>query len=591
MTTKKRPFLILVLIILSCNIYAQGFLHADGKTIREGNGRKIILRGMGLGGWMLQEPYMLQLHGAAQNQGEFKSKLEKLAGKENTQRFYDAWLTNFTTKADIDSMAAWGFNSVRLPMHFDLYTPPVDQEKDSTKNTWLKKGFELTDSLLKWCKANRIYLILDLHAAPGGQGNDIPIADRDATKPSLWQSIANRNKTIALWKELAKRYVNEEWIGGYDLINETNWGFTDIADKNGCNEKLNVQLKALLTDITAAIRSVDKKHMIFIEGNCWANNYNGMFPLWDKNMVVSFHKYWNYNDKAAIEGYLKIRDEQNVPLWLGETGENSNVWFTDAIALMEENKIGWCWWPLKKMGSNNPLQVKQPAGYRELVQHMRDGKGTISKEQVTTILIELAKASRIENNNFRGDVVDAMFRQVHSKATLPYTDNNLEEKLVVYAADYDLGRMGDAYYDQDAGNYWVSTTKRTQWNRGGQYRNDGVDITICDDSLTNGYSIGWTEEGEWLQYTLNVSGKGYYALKIRSKSANDEPGMIDVMVNDKRVAEKLDLQNPVKNKWTTTDVKNVWLEEGVNKVRVIVAKGGFDLNYLELKNVQGTAAK
>jgi hypothetical protein len=546
---------------------------------------------MGLGGWMLQEPYMLQLHGAADNQGQFREKLEKLAGKENTQRFYDAWLSGFITKADIDSMAAWGFNSVRLPMHYNLYTPPVWEEKDSSKNTFLEKGFALTDNLLKWCKANRIYLILDLHAAPGGQGADIPISDRDVTKPSLWASAANRNKTIALWTELAKRYAKEEWIGGYDLINETNFGFTDASDKNGCNEKQNVELKTLLTDITKAIRAVDQKHMIFIEGNCWANNYNGMFPLWDNNIAVSFHKYWNYNTKEAIQGFLKIRDEQNVPLWLGETGENSNVWFTDAITLLEEHKIGWAWWPLKKMGANNPLQIKPPAGYRELVQHLRDGKGNISAEQASNILMELAKASRIENNTFRADVVDAMFRQVRSDATIPYNANKLNKRLLLYATDYDRGRMGNAYFDADAGNYHVSTQKRTQWNKGGQYRNDGVDIGICDDSVTNGYSIGWTEEGEWLQYTLDVSSPGWYAVKLRTKNANGEHGSLELMVNDKKQRDAVTLPTEAGNKWNTTRAGNVWLAKGMNRLRVVVKKGGFDLNYLELETDPSSAAR
>ena len=126
----------------------------------------------------------------------------------------------------------------------------------------MEKGFALTDSLLSWCKANKIYLILDLHAAPGGQGNDQPIADRDTSLPSLWQSAANKQKTIALWKKLAERYANEEWIGGYDLLNETNWGFADANDKNGCAEKGNEPLRQLLIDITKAIREVDQHHVI-----------------------------------------------------------------------------------------------------------------------------------------------------------------------------------------------------------------------------------------------------------------------------------------------------------------------------------------
>lgn len=52
----------------------------------------------------------------------------------------------------------------------------------------------MTDDLLKWCEANKMYLILDLHAAPGGQGMDANISDYDTTKPSLWESEANKQK-------------------------------------------------------------------------------------------------------------------------------------------------------------------------------------------------------------------------------------------------------------------------------------------------------------------------------------------------------------------------------------------------------------
>ena len=235
-------------------------------------------------------------------------------------------------------------------MHYNLYTLPVDKEPDSTKQTWLEKGFRLTDSLLSWCKTNQMYLILDLHAAPGGQGNDLNIADRDSTKPSLWQSEANQAKTIALWKKLAERYKNEPWIGAYDIINEPNWGFEDPADRNGLKESGNKPLRELMVKITEAIRSVDKKHIVIIEGNGWGNNYKGVFPLWDNNTVISFHKYWNYNDAKSVQHMIDARNNNNAPVWVGETGENSNTWFADAVQLMESNNIGWCWWPLKKLG-------------------------------------------------------------------------------------------------------------------------------------------------------------------------------------------------------------------------------------------------
>src|SRR5947209_1958402 len=281
--------LLFFLFFLANSGYTQGFLKTKGKIIVDGRGRSVQLRGIGLGGWMLQEPYMLQLSGVAGTQHEIRNKIKDLIGEENTKQFYSAWLENDITKADIDSLASWGFNSIRLPMHYNLFTPPLEDEAVKDSVTWINKGFELTDQLLKWCRQDHIYLILDLHATPGGQGNDVAIADRDTTYPSLWQSEQNRKKTIALWKKLAERYSKETWIGGYDLINETNWGFENANDKNGCREISNIPLRELLIDITKAIREVDSSHIIFIEANCWANNYKVILHACDSNMVARFH--------------------------------------------------------------------------------------------------------------------------------------------------------------------------------------------------------------------------------------------------------------------------------------------------------------
>ena len=168
-----------LIVAASIQLNAQGFLRASGKQIVNENGENIVLRGMGLGGWMLQEGYMLRVNGQGQ-QNKIRGRIAELIGEPKTQEFYDAWLSNNTRRIDIDSMKAWGFNSIRLPMHFNLYTLPIDKEPVKGENTWLEKGFQITDSLLAWCKANKIYLILDLHGAPGGQGNDLNISDRDA---------------------------------------------------------------------------------------------------------------------------------------------------------------------------------------------------------------------------------------------------------------------------------------------------------------------------------------------------------------------------------------------------------------------------
>ena len=566
------------LVLISSNAHTQGFLKAEGHHIVNANGKKVILRGMGLGGWMLQEGYMFQLSNIGQ-QYRIKEKISELVGEEKTKEFYDAWLTNHTTKADIDSMAAWGFNSIRLPMHYNLYTLPVDDEPVSGEHTWLEKGFVMTDSLLSWCRQNKMYLILDLHAAPGGQGNDLAISDRNPAKPSLWQSEANQQKTIALWKKLAERYAGEEWIGGYDIINEPNWGFEDSADFRGTAENKNEPLKKLMVEITKAIRDVDKQHIIIIEGNGFGNNYRGILPTWDDNMVLSFHKYGNFNTVNAIQSFLDLRYKYNAPLYLGESGENSNTWFTEAIRLAEDHGIGWASWQEKKMGINNPLEIKRPEGYEKLLDYWA-GKGEKpSSTEAWKILQELLENIKIENNVFHKDAIDAMFRQVRSGDAIPFKHHKLDNALTIEAVDFDLGRQRVAYYDMDSASYQYTPGVKTTGNRGRMYRNDGVDITKGDDS----YYVFATEDGEWLQYSIDVQHAGNYTISVLVAS-DSTGGKLAILNNGVKVISPVSIENTGgEQTWKEIKVGNVSLIKGMNQFRVYVEKGGFSLKSIKIE--------
>ncbi len=388
-----------ICLLVSCARSDTGFLVRDGRHITNGKGEVVQLRGIGLGGWMLQEPYMLKLAGTAHAQYDIKNKITELVGEERCGEFYNAWLANMITRRDIDSLKAWGFNSVRLPMHYNLFTLPVEDEPSEGGITWLEKGFAMTDSLLRWCSDNEIYLILDLHAAPGGQGNDIPIADVDKTKPNLWQSEQNRIKTVALWKKLAERYRDEKWIGGYDLINETNYPLEE-----------NAALRKLMEEITGAIRSVDANHIIFIEGNKFANDFTGLTPPWDSNMAYSFHKYWNPTTVETIQKFLDMRDELNVPLWMGESGENNNEWYRSAVALFEADTIGWAWWTIKKLDSESGIMnVTIPDGYSDIVGFWKDAGPSPSPDEAYRTLMQLTENIKIENCKVNHEVLDALF--------------------------------------------------------------------------------------------------------------------------------------------------------------------------------------
>ena len=560
----------LIFLLLSLvTVYGQGFLKTSGKSIINEQSEEIILKGMGLGGWMLQEGYMLQTSSFASPQHEIRAAIEELIGRANTDVFYDAWLLNHLRRADIDSLAAWGFNSIRLPMHYNLYTLPIEDEPVTGVNTWLNRGFEMTDSLLSWCAANNMYLILDLHAAPGGQGYDKAISDYDDTKPSLWESVDNRNKTIALWRKLAEHYADEPWIGGYDLLNETNWNLSN-----------NAMLKILYTDITNTIREVDTNHIIFIEGNWFANDFTGLTPPWDDNMAYSFHKYWSYNKQSDIQWMLNIRNQFNVPIWCGESGENSNAWFSDAIRLFEQNKIGWAWWPLKKIGSVScAATIVKTDDYQTLLDYW-EGRGTKpSVEFATSALMEIAEKTKIENCIVHKDVIDAMFRQVQTNETVSFKHNVIPG--VIGAADYDLGLANYAYYDTDNGDYHVSTGNWTGWNNGWKYRNDGVDIEKSKDTNGQPYNVGFIEANEWLKFTLSVSFSDSFLVSARVASETMN-GLLQLQINDKLVTGRISVpQTSGWQVWKTLELGKVYLAKGSNELKVQFVSGGFNINQLE----------
>lgn len=583
-----KKVIVALQLLFSFTIFGQGFLHRDGQKIVDGNGNNIILRGLGLGGWMVQEGYMLQTQPFASPQYQIKQKIQDVVGEQGTKEFYAAYKANGITKRDIDSLAKWGFNSIRLPMHYNLYTPPIEQEKNG-EITWIEEGFTMTDNLLKWCEANKIYLILDLHAAPGGQGNDAAISDYDTTKPSLWQSEANQKKMIALWKKLASRYRDSQWIGGYDIINEPNWGFTG-SNKNGCDENSNGPLRDLMVAVTKAIREVDTNHLVIIEGNCWGNNYNGIFPLWDENMALSFHKYWNHNDKESIQKMLDYRTQYNVPIWLGESGENSNVWFKDALTLVETNNIGWAFWPMKKIENiAGVTSVTKIPEYDVLLKYWRDGGQKPSPEFSKKALMKMADNYKMENVTVKPDVIDAMFRQVQTNDTKAYKNHIIPGKII--ATQYDLGTNGFAYSDKDFVNYRVATGTFDQWNKGNVMRNDGVDILPCKDAGSNGYQVSFIEDGEWLQFTAQVKKENKYNVAIRYSSESAE-GQLHLETSNGEKSKTITLPATGGNdKWKTIILSDVELKSGENKIKVVFDKGGFNLNYLDFLNGKKSVSK
>ena len=527
---------------------------------------------MGLGGWMVQEGYMMAPGGFSSTQYQIKDKITELVGEEETQIFYDNWLNNHVTKTDIDSMKSWGFNLVRAPIHYNLFTLPIEQEPFPGAYTEIDLGFKLLDSLLSWCKQNEIYLMIDLHAAPGGQGYNADISDYDPTKPSLWESELNRNKTVELWKRLSQRYINEEWVAGYDLINEPNWEIPG-----------GVLLKELYVKITNAIRTdVGDNHILFIEGNWFANDFTGLTPPWDDNLVYSPHKYWSPVDQGYLDWMLPLRDTLNVPLFVGETGENSNFWYRDAVKVFEENGIGWAWWPFKRIGAiQPPLSINYNDKYKNIVDYWNGEKSAPSKEDAIEGLKQLTEDIKLENTRYQKDVIDALIRQPFSDETVPFSNNVIPGK--VFATDFDMGIMGEAYYD--AGSEANYGGDFSAWNNGWGYRNDNVDIQSNDDPLSNEFNVGWIERDEWMKYSFTLAQEGLYNVKIRV-ATEDNDGRFYFKINDNQASDMVDVPSTgAWDSWSYVYIDSLVLNSTDNSFVFHVDRGTFNLGFFEFERI------
>jgi endoglucanase len=337
------------------------FAHTERKEIVDATGRPLLVRATNLGNWMVPEGYMWLFEDGPQSPGEIRALVLELLGPEASATFWQKWRENYVTREDIALLHRAGFNAIRVPLHYSLF------ESDDAE------GFKLLDRLIGWSRAENLYVILDLHAAPGGQtGSNI---DDSAGYPWLYESPQEQEHLMAVWRRLAMHYRDEPAVLGYDLLNEPIPHFPKLAG-------LNSKLEPLYKKLAGEIRKVDAHHILFLGGAQWDSNFSVFGKPFDANVAYTFHKYWTAPDESVIRQYLDFRERYDVPIWLGESGENSNEWIALFRMTLEKNNIGWAFWPYKKMGK--PLSVVSiipPADWDKIVEFAKLPRGTKQVEE------------------------------------------------------------------------------------------------------------------------------------------------------------------------------------------------------------------
>jgi endoglucanase len=383
MISKNTFFAFVACAVTSlCTAQKSKVAYTKGSQIIEPNGKAITLKGTNLGNWFVPEGYMFKT-GKVSSPTKIDELFNELVGPDSTAAFWDKYLDRYVTHEDIKYLKRIGCNHLRLPFHYKMFTNDLYMGKRNS-------GFEYFDRVIKWCRQEGVYVLLDMHCAPGGQTGDN--IDDSSGYPWLYFSKTAQDQLSEIWVRIAQRYKNEPVVIGYDVVNEpfAHYFKEQIPDYN---HRLFLVYKRAVADI----RKVDKQHAIFLNGSVWAGDFGVFEEILDANIVYEFHKYWFDINQEAIQQYIDFRDRHNVPIYIGETGENTDEWVKDFTALLNKNNVNWAYWPYKKMeNTRGIMNFNQPADYPLITQYADSDRSSF--ENIRKNMPDRAKVQKALNS-------------------------------------------------------------------------------------------------------------------------------------------------------------------------------------------------
>jgi aryl-phospho-beta-D-glucosidase BglC (GH1 family) len=418
----------------------QDILHTDGITIRRGPlsevGDVVVLRGVNLGNYLLIEPW---LNGwvsgtiTATNETDYYTLRENVLaprfGVTDTLALLQTYRNSYLTDEDFDFMMRVGVSLVRLPIYYR------DLQDDA--GNMIPAGFEPIDRVIEACADRGIYVLLDLHGAPGGQSRDCwtgrcgynRLFQGTETEQAEFQA-----RTVALWEAIAERYKNNTTVMGYDLLNEP---IGVLPDSIPFLDRLHV-LWDFYDRLYDVVRAKDPQHIVVMEA-IWDLN---TLPLpadygWE-NVVYQLHTYCSwcedenpvYADRVAahrefVDGKIALvrnyRDgcHYQVPILIGEFSayDSRDTW---EYYLGRFNEQGWSWtlWTYKMAIPNSRWGLLTDRYYdvETLPRFREDSFGDLQamlSEQFSTTIRYLPNASLV-------GIVERYLNEPYT-VTAPYT--------------------------------------------------------------------------------------------------------------------------------------------------------------------------
>jgi hypothetical protein len=320
----------------------------------------MTIKGINLGGWLMMEGYIL----AGRNipESSFKKEFAKKYGAKGLAEFERLFRDNFISEADFKNISDMGANTVRLPFNCRLIeTRPYKYDK---------QGLAYLEKALSWADKYGLKIILDLHAAPGAQNQDWH-SDSNG-KAMFWKKQEFQDRACALWQALADKFKDSPAILGYDILNEP------VLAKS----KKEVLIRFYQAAVKA-IRQVDKKNKIFLEGNTWATDIEGLEAALSDNVGISIHSYapleytfnlvpcqsfpgrsggcvWDENILLKhLSQYADFAKKNKTDIWVGEFGINwrggfygEEKYLAGIFKAFQKLSFGYTYWTYKAVANS-----------------------------------------------------------------------------------------------------------------------------------------------------------------------------------------------------------------------------------------------
>src|SRR5665647_647946 len=341
-------------------------LRVRGTELVRANGRSVVLRGVGLGGWMNMENFIT---GYPATESQQRRALLRALGAEGYRRFFDRFLETFFSPRDAAFLSSLGMNSVRIPFNYRHF------EDDDRPFELKPEGFDQLDRAVDACSARGIYTILDLHAVPGAQ-NQHWHSDNPTHWAQFWTHRHFQDRVVHLWEALADRYKGNPWVAGFNPVNEP-------ADVSG------EVIGPFYRRLEHAIRAVDPEHILFLDGNRYSTEFDVLgAPM--PNTVYTAHDYalagfadsgpypgvsrGQHVDRTYLERTFRARTEYmrrtGTPIWIGEfgpvyTGDTSRdvqryQLLRDQLEIYQEHGASWSLWTRRTWSGSAPWWRKRP---------------------------------------------------------------------------------------------------------------------------------------------------------------------------------------------------------------------------------------